>query len=155
MKAPSFESIAHCGTPVKSDEILRKKNLLIYFFPEINFTDINQVGQEAYTFKNYLVRLNLAQNEVVGVTDHPDELKTTFVQRFGIPFHILADRDRAIAKNYGAVAADGKTERTLVCIRKGGALARTAKAGDIERTLREMVRFTRLPWYRKLFRKLF
>lgn len=156
MRAVAFESQAHCGTPVSSGELLKKKNLLIYFFPAIQFDKVDQVGQEAYLFKNYMVRLDLKKNEVVGVTDDPTDLKKTFVQRFGIPFHIVYDRDHQIAKNYGAVAAAGNSiERTLVCVKHGGAIRHTFRGPEIEQYLKRMVRHTRLPWYRQLFSSSF
>lgn len=156
MKAIPFTSQAHCGTQVNTEEILQKKNLLIYFFPPIQFDKIEQVGQEAYLFKNFFVRLDLKKNEMLGVTDDPTDLSKTFVQRFGIPFHIVYDRDHQVAKNYNALAASGsQIERTLICIRKGGSIRHTFKNGAIEKNLKRMVTFTRLPWYRKLFRRLF
>lgn len=156
MKASPFAAPAHCGTEVNTQEILKKKNLLIYFFPAVQFDKVVEVGQEAYLFKNYLVRLDLQKNEVLGVTDDPTDLQKTFVQRFSIPFHILYDRNHEIAKNYGALTPDGKSiERTLVCIKKGGSICRKYQGSQIEQNLNRMVRFTRLPWYRKFFGRLF
>jgi len=153
MKAVAFERPAHCGASVHIQEIVKKKNLILYFFPPLEFDKIEAVGQEAYLFKNYMVRLNLKKIEVLGVTDHPEDLTKTFVQRFGIPFHFIYDRDHEIAKSYGAYKEATQTlERRLVCIRKGGTIRKVYQGKEIEQNLKRMVSFTRLPWYRKLFR---
>lgn len=153
MKAPEFSTQAHCGKEINSQEILKNKNLLIYFFPEIDFDSTNRVTQEAFLFKNYFVRLDLNQNEVVGITNDPRDLSKLFVQRFGVPFHLAYDREHEIAKKFEKVLHENNMERTLVLIHKGGNVKGVYQGDDIENKLKEMVQYNQLPWYKKLFKK--
>jgi len=156
MKDLKLITQAHCGDQIDWNEILKSKNLMLYFFPEIPFDNINIVSQEAYLFKNYFVRLDLEKNEVLGITDDSRDINKTFIQRFGIPFHFIYDRDHQITKNFKGVLEEGKNiKRSLVCIRKGGSIAGLYQGDQIEQTLKQMVQFTHLPWYKKLFKRLF
>lgn len=156
MKAFNLVTPAHCGSDIDWQKVLNSKNLIIYFFPEIPFDNVNIVSQDAYRFKNYFVRLDLSQNTVLGVTDDPRDLNPLFVQRFGIPFHIIYDRQHDIAGQFEKVLDDkGQIQRTLVCIRKGGQVAGVYQGDEIDGNLKRMVQFTNLPWYRKFFKKLF
>lgn len=153
MKAPLFTAEAHCGTQINTASLVKNKNLLLYFFPEIDFNDTNRVTQEAFLFKNYFVRLDLKQNEVVGITNDPRDLNKLFVQRFGVPFHLVYDRDHKIAEKFEKVLNEQKMERTLVIVRKGGAIHGVYQGAGIEKKLKELVQWNLLPWHKKLFKK--
>jgi len=156
MKAPKIVVQTHCGVEVDWNKVLKSKNLYLYFFPEIPFDNVSIVSQEAYLFKNYFVRFDLSHNEVLGITDDKSDITKTFIQRFGIPFHFVYDRDHQIAKNFKEVLGDGDTlTRTLVRIQKGGTVKGVYQGAEIEKTIKRIVQFTQLPWYKKLFKKPF
>ncbi len=146
---------AQCGTDIDWKETLNRKNMILYFFPEIPFDNISIVGQEAYLFKNYFVRLDLKQNEIVGVTDDPRDLNKLFIQRFSIPFHLVYDRDHQIAQQFDAVWNGKELQRTLICLQKGGTVKGIYQGPNIEKKLKELVQLNLLPWYKKLFKKSF
>lgn len=153
MKSLKIKTETHCGNDFDSKEVLKHKNVILYFFPEIPFDNINIVSQEAYLFKNYFVRLDLKHNEVVGITDDPRDLNKIFIQRFGIPFHLVYDRDHEIAKQFDSVLNGDNLQRSLVCLQKGGALKGIYQGADVEKKLKELVKLNLLPWYKKMFAK--
>ncbi len=155
MKLPEITTVAHCDVEVDFKKILKKKNLLLYFFPEIDFDDVNSVTQEAYLFKNYFVRLNLNENEVIGITDDSRDMNELFIQRFNIPFHLIYDRDHQIAEKMASVLNGADIKRTLVCVQKGGAIKGVYQGNTIEHKVKEMVQYHVLPWYKKLLKKSF
>ena len=96
-KAPDFELPASNGQTI-SLKNLKGKNVVIYFYPK---DDTPGCTVEACAFRDSHKTIEQQNTVVLGVS--PDGLKShdKFIQKFKLPFTLLADEAKKMAQDYG------------------------------------------------------
>jgi peroxiredoxin Q/BCP len=128
-KAPEFDVVSSKGSPLRLSDFAGKKNVVLYFYPA-DFTMI--CTKEACGFRDIYADLETKDTEVIGVSVDSDASHEKFAAEHRVPFELVSDRNRELAKAYGAtsVLRDilGKTARITYVIDKAGRIAAIFKA---------------------------
>jgi peroxiredoxin Q/BCP len=97
-KAPAFKGINEKGENVKLSDYKGKK-LVLYFYPKDSTPGCTA---EACDLRDNYSRFQAAGYEVLGVS--PDGIKShvKFIEKYELPFSLLADEDHRIAEEFGA-----------------------------------------------------
>lgn len=123
-KAPDFDVTASNGKRLKLSELVGKKNVVLYFYPG-DFTPI--CTKETCGFRDAYEELATGDTEVIGVSVDSDDSHRKFAEKYGIPFALVSDADKELAKRYGATSLFrdilGKTSRLTYVIDKKGEIA--------------------------------
>jgi peroxiredoxin Q/BCP len=120
-KAPDFSVAASYGTTVKLKDIVGKGNIVLYFYPK---DDTPGCTKEACGIRDTISDLKWLDAIVFGVSFDSVESHKKFIEKYKLPFVLLADTDKKIAKAYGV--ADDKSDyaaRVTFIIDKAGKIA--------------------------------
>jgi peroxiredoxin Q/BCP len=95
--APKFSVNTNGGGKISLADYLGK-NVILYFYPK---DDTPGCTKEACAFRDYFADFKKAGAIVLGVS--PDSVKShdKFVEKFKLPFTLLADEDKKIVEAYG------------------------------------------------------
>jgi len=95
--APGFSAATNGGGKMSLAE-LRGKNVILYCYPK---DDTPGCTKEACAFRNHFAEFKKTGAVVLGVS--PDSVKShdKFVEKFKLPFTLLADEDKKIVEAYG------------------------------------------------------
>jgi thioredoxin-dependent peroxiredoxin len=96
--APAFEATDHKGARVSLAEAREKGPVVVYFYPK-DFTP--GCTREACMFRDAFADLDGLGATIVGVSVDDDESHRRFAERYQLPFSLVADPDRALAKRFG------------------------------------------------------
>ncbi len=99
--APDFHSQMVAGeqvTPVSLADFHGRK-LVIYFYPKDNTPGCTK---EACAFRDGYMHFQAAGIAVLGCSIDSADSHKAFIRRYGLPFPLLLDPDRSIARAYGA-----------------------------------------------------
>jgi peroxiredoxin Q/BCP len=96
--APLFSARAGGGPTVALAD-LRGKNVVLYFYPRDNTPGCTI---EACRFRDQFEEFQKRGIVVLGVSADSAASHEKFAHRFRLPFVLLADEDKAIARGYGA-----------------------------------------------------
>ncbi len=96
--APDFNAQASNGKNISLKDFRGKKNVVLYFYPK---DDTPGCTVEACGFRDGIKSLESADTVVLGVS--PDSVKShlKFIEKFNLPFLLLADEDKKICEAYG------------------------------------------------------
>jgi len=95
-KAPNFEGKDQNGNVVKLDDF-KGKNLILYFYPK---DDTPGCTKEACNLRdNYEYWLD-KDYAVVGVSPDDEASHQKFIEKYDLPFPLLADTDKSIMEAY-------------------------------------------------------
>lgn len=103
-KAPDFELEDDEGRRVRLSEALREGPVLLYFYP-MDFTPV--CTREACMFRDLHGDLARRGVRVLGVSPQASSRHARFRQLHSLPFPLLADEDKKVARAYGAVGLLG------------------------------------------------
>lgn len=96
--APDFSTTDDLGLPV-SLKSYRGKKVILYFYPK---DDTPGCTKEAESFRDY-TRLFEGKNTVIlGVSFDTQSSHQKFKEKYHLPFRLLIDPDKKIAKAYGS-----------------------------------------------------
>ena len=97
-KAPAFKGINEKGENVKLSDYKGKK-LVLYFYPKDSTLGCTA---EACDLRDNYSRFQSEGYEILGVS--PDGVKShvKFIEKYELPFSLLADEDHCIAEEFGA-----------------------------------------------------
>ena len=97
-KAPEFQTAASNGQKVALKDFRGKKNVVLYFYPK---DDTPGCTVEACGFRDKHAALEKTDAVILGVS--PDDVASheRFIKKFTLPFTLLSDEDKSIAKAYG------------------------------------------------------
>jgi peroxiredoxin Q/BCP len=118
--APDFTLPTDDGGEVSLSDY-RGKKVVLYFYPKDNTPGCTR---EACNFRDDHSKLNAAGAVVLGVS--PDSVKSHmgFKLKFSLPFALLSDPERVVAKMYGALTDEGKIIRSTFVVDEDGSIAK-------------------------------
>ena len=95
--APEFSLQASNGETVKLSSF-KGTNVVLYFYPK----DMTPgCTTEACDFRDQIDRFNEVDAVILGVSPDPIDRHQKFVEKYGLPFLLLADTDHTVAEAYG------------------------------------------------------
>ncbi len=96
--APDFSAMANNGKTVSLKDFKGKKNVVLYFYPK---DDTPGCTVEACGFKDSIKNIEDKDSVVLGVSPDGVQSHQKFIEKFKLPFLLLADEDKKICQVYG------------------------------------------------------
>jgi peroxiredoxin Q/BCP len=128
MQAPDFEVLNDAGETFRLSS-LRGHRVVLYFYPRANTPGCTIEAQE---FRDAIRRFQNKRIVVLGISPDTPKAQASFKAKYHLPFHLLCDQDKAVAKAYGVLKEKtmyGKKvmgiERTTFVIGPDGRVERT------------------------------
>lgn len=97
-KAPGFKTQNEKGETVSLDQYKGQK-LVLYFYPKDNTPGCTS---EACDLRDHYSTFKKKGYEILGVSPDSAKSHTSFINKYDLPFSLLADEDHAVAEAYGA-----------------------------------------------------
>lgn len=97
-KAPAFKGLDQDGREVRLEDYAGRK-LVLYFYPK---DDTPGCTAQACSLRDAHDGLRASGHEVLGVSPDKPSKHRKFKDKYGLPFRLLADTDRAVIDAYGA-----------------------------------------------------
>ena len=145
-QAPEFELEASNGEVVKLSDF-RKKNVVLYFYPK----DMTPgCTTEACDFRDQIEKFNDLNAVILGVSPDPNSRHQKFIEKYGLPFLLLADIDHQVAdaydvwklkKNFGKEYMG--IERSTFIINKDGQLVKEWRKVQVKGHVEEALTYIR------------
>ena len=95
--APGFSAVTNGGGRVSLADF-RGQNVILYFYPK---DDTPGCTKEACAFRDHFAEFKKRGAVVLGVSTDPVKSHDKFVEKFKLPFTLLADEDKKIVTAYG------------------------------------------------------
>lgn len=145
-QAPDFTLEAHNGELVTLSN-LKGKNVVLYFYPK----DMTPgCTTEACDFRDQFEQFHDVNAIILGVSLDPVDRHKKFVEKYGLPFLLLADTDHQVAKSYGVWKLKknfGKEymgiERSTFIIDKEGTLVKEWRKVQVKGHVEEALTYIR------------
>jgi thioredoxin-dependent peroxiredoxin len=97
MQAPDFTLEANNNETVTLSSF-KGKNVVLYFYPK----DMTPgCTTEACDFRDQIEQFNEVNAVIVGISPDPVGRHKKFIEKYGLPFLLLADTDNKVAEAYG------------------------------------------------------
>lgn len=133
--APDFSATDQHGNPVRLSDFTGRK-LVLFFYPK---DDTPGCTKEACNLRDNYEALQAAGYAIVGVSVDDEASHLKFIEKYSLPFPLLADTDHAIVEAYGVWGEKnmyGKkfmgTSRVTYVIDAEGTIAHVFKKVDTE-----------------------
>lgn len=146
MLAPDFTLNANNGETVTLSDF-RGKNVVLYFYPK----DMTPgCTTEACDFRDQYENFQAVNAVILGVSPDPVDRHVKFVEKYGLPFLLLADPDHQVAeaydvwklkKNYGKEYMG--IERSTFLIDKEGKIVREWRKVKVKGHVEEALEYLR------------
>jgi peroxiredoxin Q/BCP len=95
-KAPDFTALDQNGEKVKLSFFKGKKNVILYFYPK----DMTPgCTTQACDFRDQQKRFKATV--ILGVSIDSQERHQKFIEKYDLPFKLLADTDKKVVEKYG------------------------------------------------------
>ncbi|MFT4578213.1 MAG: peroxiredoxin Q/BCP [Nitrospinales bacterium] len=95
-KAPDFTALDQDGKKVKLSSFEGKKNIILYFYPK----DMTPgCTTQACDFRDQ--QKNFKSTIILGVSIDSQERHQKFIEKYDLPFTLLADIDKKVVQKYG------------------------------------------------------
>ncbi len=95
--APEFTAVTNGGGKVSLSEF-KGKNVVLYFYPK---DDTPGCTKEACNFRDNFGEFQMRGAIVLGISTDSGKSHDKFVEKFKLPFPLLADEDKRIVEAYG------------------------------------------------------
>ena len=96
-KAPEFTAAISGGSHVSLSDF-KGRHVILYFYPK---DDTPGCTKEACGFRDHFASFKKKGAVVLGVSTDPVKAHDKFVEKFKLPFALLADEDKTIVQAYG------------------------------------------------------
>ena len=96
-KAPEINANDHNGKPYSLKNAKGKK-VILYFYPK---DDTTGCTAEACNFRDNYAALQKKGFEVVGVSVDDEKKHNKFIDKYELPFTLIADTDKKVVEDYG------------------------------------------------------
>jgi len=103
-KAPDFTLPSQSGEPVRLQDRLGERVVVLYFYPKDHTSGCTA---EACAFRDSYEAFTEAGAEVIGVSSDSSGRHAGFASKHRLPFTLLADQGGRVRKAYGVPAALG------------------------------------------------
>lgn len=110
--APDFTAVTESGKQVKLADF-KGKFVVLYFYPKDNTPGCTK---EACSLRDSRQAISDANAVVLGVSLDTPESHQKFIEKFGLPFTLLADTDAAISTLYGVYGEKTRCGKTTLGI---------------------------------------
>ena len=95
-KAPDFTALDQDGEKVKLSSFKGEKNIILYFYPK----DMTPgCTTQACDFRDQ--QKNFKSTVILGVSLDSQERHQKFIEKYDLPFTLLADIDKKVVQKYG------------------------------------------------------
>lgn len=95
-KAPDFKLLASNGAEIKLSDY-KGKNVVIYFYPK----DMTPAcTTQACDFRDSSAAIEAQNTVILGISMDPIQRHLRFIDKYNLPFQLLADEDHAVAELY-------------------------------------------------------
>jgi peroxiredoxin Q/BCP len=109
-KAPAFSGLNQKGETISLDQFNGKK-VALYFYPK---DDTPGCTAEACNLRDNELELKAKGIEVIGVSSDSVKSHDKFANKYGLPFNLLADEDKAVHQAYGTWVEKSMYGRTYM-----------------------------------------
>lgn len=113
-KAPDFSVTDEAGQTVRSKD-LRGKKFVLYFYPK---DDTPGCTKEACSFRDSFAKFKKRGIEVFGVSLDSEKSHQKFIDKFSLPFRLLADTERKLADSFGTYGEKKFMGRTYMGVNR-------------------------------------
>jgi thioredoxin-dependent peroxiredoxin len=96
-KAPEFAGVDQEGNPIKLSDFKGKK-VVLYFYPKDNTPGCTA---QACNLRDNYSDLQAAGYEVIGISSDSEKSHQKFIDKFELPFRLIADTDKSIHEQFG------------------------------------------------------
>jgi len=96
-KAPAFSCLDEAGRLLSLEDYKGKK-LILFFYPKDNTPTCTV---EACNLRDNYNLLKSKGFELLGVSPDGEKKHRNFIEKFNLPFPLLADKDREVIQSYG------------------------------------------------------
>lgn len=103
-RAPDFEAVDQNDRSISLAELTKSSAVVLYFYPK-DFTRV--CTQQACLFRDMFEELKGRGATIVGVSVDGADTHARFSNEHGLPFSLLADPDKTIARAYDALQVLG------------------------------------------------
>jgi peroxiredoxin Q/BCP len=136
--APDFSLMDDKGRLVTLKEFLGKKVVVLYFYPKDSSPGCTA---EACSFRDNYKSYEDRGAVVIGVSLDSVESHSKFSQKYNLPFAILSDKSKEVARAYGALGIGGLlAKRWTFIINKEGKIAHIFTKVDVRKHSEEVLR---------------
>ncbi|MBI4358556.1 MAG: thioredoxin-dependent thiol peroxidase [Candidatus Omnitrophica bacterium] len=97
-KAPGFTLPSSDGGKVSLSDFMGRKHLVLYFYPK---DDTPGCTKEACNFRDLRKKFQGINAEIYGVSFDSINSHEKFITKYKLPFPLLSDDDKTVAKKYG------------------------------------------------------
>ncbi len=97
-KAPEFKGVNQNGDTINLSDYVGKK-IILFFYPKDNTPGCT--AESCNLRDNYSV-LQEKGFEVIGISPDSAKSHTNFINKFSLPYNLIADTEKTILKAYGA-----------------------------------------------------
>ncbi len=113
--APDFSHPASTGHAINLASFRNSQNVVLYFYPK---DDTPGCTMEACSFRDHHGRILATGTAVIGVS--PDAIKShlRFIEKYNLPFPLVADEQNAVATKYGVWVEKSMYGRTYMGIQR-------------------------------------
>ena len=136
--APEFSLMNDKGLPVSLKDYRGKNVVVLYFYPK-DFT--SGCTTEACSFRDDYALYQTKGVVVIGVSLDSVESHSKFSEKYALPFAILSDRNKEVAKAYGVLGIGGLlTKRVTFIIDKNGRITHIFPKVDVKKHSEEVLK---------------
>jgi peroxiredoxin Q/BCP len=136
--APEFSLIDEHGLPVSLKDYRGNSIVVLYFYPK-DFT--SGCTTEACSFRDDYKLYQEKGAVVIGVSLDSMESHSKFSEKYALPFAILSDRGKEVAKAYGVLGTGGfLAKRVTFIIDKNGKITDIFAKVDVKKHSKEVLR---------------
>ncbi len=114
--APLFSAPSSDGTQVELKSLIGKGTIVLYFYPK---DDTPGCTKEACGLRDDFAAFRKLSVTVFGISYDTVESHKKFIEKYHLPFALISDKDKAIAKSYGANGLLVPKRMTFVIDRAG------------------------------------
>src|ERR1700758_1609161 len=95
--APAFTAATNGGGKISLGDY-KGRNVILYFYPK---DDTPGCTKESCAFRDHFAEFKKKDAVVLGVSTDPVKSHDKFVEKFKLPFTLVADEDKKIVEAYG------------------------------------------------------
>lgn len=137
-RAPEFNLPSSEGRSIGLKDFLNKKHVVLYFYPKDNTPGCTKEG---CSFRDYYEEIKGLGAEVLGVSFDSVDSHKKFASKHGFPFPLLSDKEKDVAKAYGAIGFGGLApKRITYIIDKEGIIRHIYESRDAKSHVTEAIK---------------